>query len=111
MRSFGEYLRKKLNTNSWKIPPTFTVLAFNNFGMSSCAIQVLTNRDLLQYISSFMKTIPCKFHCECSRIKWGEFKKGDSVAAAGWLSILIQFQQQINFSIYARTFRSAQVVI
>jgi hypothetical protein len=62
------------------------------------AFQVLTNRDLLHYISSFMEFIPCQFHSGCSRIKWGEFKNGNSVAAAGWLSILNQFQHQLNFS-------------
>ena len=66
--------------------------------MSTPALRVLTNRDLLHYISSFMDFIPCQFHTKCSRIKWGEFKKGNSVAAAGWLSILIQFQHQLKFS-------------
>jgi hypothetical protein len=86
--------------------------------MSSPAFQVLSNRDLVHYISSFIKMIPCelhrsckllsqknplqcKYHYRCKPIKWGGFKNGNSVAAAGWLFALVQFQHQLKFSHYA----------
>ncbi len=71
---------------------------------------VFTNGDLLHYIASFFKLIPCMMHNShngrrfCVSVKWGELKNGDSVAQAGWLPILIQLQNQLVFSRKAMEF-------
>ncbi len=46
------------------------------------------------------------FRDGCRSVTWGELKNGDSVASAGWLTILIQLQNQLVFSNKAMDFAS-----
>jgi hypothetical protein len=82
------------------------------------AYRVLVDRDLLHVISSFMKTSPCKehsicpvsyrwrmnrkisclYHQSCDPIEWGNFRKGDSAAGAGFLNVIQTFRSQLYFS-------------
>ena len=90
-------------------------------------VKVLTNHDLVHYISSFYRRRECLDHssncvvnlkykknnnnckknknkeCDrghilCAPAKWGEFQKGDSAAKAGYLNVIQQFNDQLLFS-------------
>lgn len=78
---------------------------------------VLTDKDLVHVISSFMKTEPCgmhekcdvnersvsnkricKWHRDCVPVKYEKLKDGDSIVAAGWLGMLCLVESRLEFS-------------
>jgi hypothetical protein len=85
--------------------------------MEKPAERVLTDKNLLHTIASFLKRSPClehiicdqnpqrcaenekcKYHLKCIPIQWGKFTDGDSLATLGLLDPLKTFKDVLHFT-------------